>query len=205
VQALPSKQEEGQEAGGSQVSPASTTLLPQAGRQLLSLLALQPEGQQPSPWVQVVMLVVPQIAVQVAALPESESMVQGLPSSQEEGQEPGGSQVSPGSTTLLPHTGEQLESVLALQPEGQQPSPPVQAVITGKVQATSQVRELPDRVSVVQLLPSEQETGQVPGGSQVSPGSVTLLPQTGEQFESLLALQPEGQQPSPPTQETIAG
>ena len=34
--------------GGSQVSPASTTLLPQTGWQSLSLVELQPDGQQPS-------------------------------------------------------------------------------------------------------------------------------------------------------------
>src|SRR5687768_6496987 len=42
-----------QVATGSQVSPASSTPLPQTRMQLLSLLALQPEGQQPSPLVQV--------------------------------------------------------------------------------------------------------------------------------------------------------
>jgi hypothetical protein len=39
----------GQDAAGSQVSPGSTTLLPQLALQSLSLTALQPEGQQPSP------------------------------------------------------------------------------------------------------------------------------------------------------------
>ena len=56
-------------------------------------------------------------------------MVQALPSSQEVGQEDFGSQVSPFSTTPLPHFGEQSESLLALHPEGQQPSPPKQEVM----------------------------------------------------------------------------
>ena len=42
----------GHEDGGSQVSPASWMLLPQVGEQSLSLLALQPVGQQPSPSTQ---------------------------------------------------------------------------------------------------------------------------------------------------------
>ena len=49
-------------------------------------------------------------------------MVQELPSSQEVGQEDGGSQVSPVSTAPLPQVGEQSRSVLALHPAGQQPS-----------------------------------------------------------------------------------
>src|SRR5438128_196368 len=39
----------GHELGGSQTSPVSTTPLPQAGWQSLSLVALQLGGQQPSP------------------------------------------------------------------------------------------------------------------------------------------------------------
>jgi hypothetical protein len=48
VQALLSLQEVGQEDFGSQVSPDSTTPLPQAGEQSRSVLALHPAGQQPS-------------------------------------------------------------------------------------------------------------------------------------------------------------
>ena len=65
------------------------------------------------------------------------------------------------------------------------------------------VAELPVIQSVVQTSASAQLTGQLPGGSQVSPGSTTLLPQLELQSLSLLALQPEGQQPSPPTHETM--
>ena len=52
VQLFPSSHDVGHEDGGSQVSPASWILLPQVGEQSLSLLALQPAGQQPSPSTQ---------------------------------------------------------------------------------------------------------------------------------------------------------
>jgi hypothetical protein len=63
-----------------------------------------------------------QAAVQLAALPVSVSMVQALPSLQLVLQDAGGSQVSPGSITPFMHVREQSESLLALQPAGQQPS-----------------------------------------------------------------------------------
>jgi hypothetical protein len=67
--------------------------------------------------------------LQLAALPVIWSMVQALPSLQVVGQEEEGSQVSPGSTTLLPHWAEQSESLTALQPVGQQLSPEVQLLM----------------------------------------------------------------------------
>jgi hypothetical protein len=69
VQALLSLQEVGQEDFGSQVSPFSTTPLPQVGEQSESLLALHPSGQQPSPATQVVMEVWLQATLQLALLP----------------------------------------------------------------------------------------------------------------------------------------
>jgi hypothetical protein len=69
--------------------------------------------------------------------------VQTLPSLQEVGQLEAGSQVSPGSTTPLPQVGEQSESVLALHPAGQQPSPEVQVVMDVWLQATLQFALLP--------------------------------------------------------------
>jgi hypothetical protein len=66
---LPSLQEVGQEDFGSQVSPFSTTPLPQLGEQSESLLALHPAGQQPSPETQVVMVVWLQDTLQLALLP----------------------------------------------------------------------------------------------------------------------------------------
>ena len=69
MQALPSLQEVGQEDGGSQVSPPSTTVLPQVGEQSESVLALHPAGQQPSPATQVVMMMWLQATLQLALLP----------------------------------------------------------------------------------------------------------------------------------------
>ena len=69
VQSFPSLQEVGQDDAGSQVSPGSTTALPQVGEQSESVLALHPAGQQPSPATQVVMEVWPQVALQLALLP----------------------------------------------------------------------------------------------------------------------------------------
>jgi hypothetical protein len=70
-------------------------------------------------------------------------MVQTLPSSQEVGQEDFGSQVSPFSTTPLPQVGEQSESVFAVHPAGQQPSPATQVVMAVWLQATLQLALLP--------------------------------------------------------------
>jgi hypothetical protein len=70
-------------------------------------------------------------------------MVQALPSLQEVGQEDFGSQVSPFSTTPLPQVGEQSESVLAVHPAGQQPSPATQVAMEVWLQATLQFVLLP--------------------------------------------------------------
>jgi hypothetical protein len=70
-------------------------------------------------------------------------MVQALPSLQVVGQVDAGSQVSPGSTTPLPQLGEQSESVFALHPAGQQPSPATQVVMVVKLQATLQLALVP--------------------------------------------------------------
>jgi hypothetical protein len=140
---MSSLHEVGQEDFGSQVSPFSTTPFPQVGGQSESLLALQPAGQQPSPETQVVMAVWVQATLQVALLPVIWSVVQAMLSLQEVGQEDFGSQVSPFSTTPLPHFGEQSESVLALHPAGQQPSPETQVVTGVWLQATLQLALLP--------------------------------------------------------------
>jgi hypothetical protein len=59
--------------------------------------------------------------VQAPAEPVEPSIVQELPSMQLAGQLP--SQVSPDSTTPLPHLTVQLSSLVELQPGAQQPSP----------------------------------------------------------------------------------
>jgi hypothetical protein len=100
-----------------------------------------------------------------------------LPSSHAVGQEAGGSQVSPASTAPLPQVAEQSESVVELQPAGQQSSWDSQLVLTLWTQATLQVAGLPLFRSVVQPLPSSQLSGHELAGSQVSFASRTPLPQ----------------------------
>jgi hypothetical protein len=134
VQTLPSLQLVGQLAGGSQLSPASSTPLPQTPGQSASVAALQPAGQQPSAVVeQVVMGGKMQWAVQLAALPISMSAVQGSRSLQSRatlvGQLEGGSQYSPTSTIPLPQVREQSGSLTPVQPGAQQPSAAPQLVI----------------------------------------------------------------------------
>lgn len=116
--------------GGSQVSPPSRVPLPQVGEQSLSVLALQPGGQQLSPFSQAVMVWCAQADVQLAGLPVGVSRVHATPSLQLIiAHALGGSQVSPASTIRLPQLAEQLLSLVALQPPGQQPSPFWQVVM----------------------------------------------------------------------------
>jgi hypothetical protein len=116
VQATPSSQLAGHELGGSQVSPLSTTLLPQVAEQSVSVVKLQPAGQQPSPELQMTMALKLHATLQVAALPVCWFVVQALLSSQLVGHEPGGSQVSPVSTVPLPQ-------VVAPEPPVELPDP----------------------------------------------------------------------------------
>src|SRR5262249_13677294 len=100
------------------------------GRQSLSLTLLQPEGQQPSPCAQAVC--VPSSthwAVQVADEPLRRFLMQRF-QGQVDGQLDAGSQVSPASTTPLPHFAVQSLPWLALQAAGQQPSPGTHAACT---------------------------------------------------------------------------
>src|SRR5262245_50360673 len=106
--------------------------------------------------------------------------------------------------TPLPQLAEQSESLFALHPPGQQPSPEAHAVMAVWLQAMLHVAALPVLVSVVHAFPSLQLEGQDEGGSQVSPASTTPLPQLAEQSESVFALHPAGQQPSPAAQAVIA-
>ncbi len=134
--------------------------------------------------------------MQLAALPVAVSMVQALPSSQLVGQEPGGSQVSPGSTSELLQVPVQSRSLFASQPPGQQPSPLVHCVMIWLEHATLQFIALPVSASIVQALPSSQLVWQDSGGSQVSPASSVPFPQVTVQSESFAALQPRGQHSS---------
>jgi hypothetical protein len=140
-----------------------------------------------------------------AALPVIESVVHATPSLQLVGQLAGGSHVSPDSTLPLPHTAAHSASLAPLQPAGQQPSPLVQATMGAWLQAKVHCAALPVLQSVVHESTSSQLGGQLAGGSQVSPGSTTLLPHCERQSVSLLALQPGAQQPSPLAQLVMGG
>jgi hypothetical protein len=204
VHTLPSLQLVGQLEGGSQVSPGSITPLPQAAAQSSSFPLVHPEGQHPSPLSQVVMALVVHRAEHVAALPVRRSSVQGSWSSHVVGHEDGGSQVSPGSTTPSPQVAEQSGSVPESQPDGQHPSPPSHVSMTSCVHRAVQAAALPVSTSSVQGSGSPHSVGQLEGGSQVSPGSTTPLPQASPQSESEDSSHPGGQHPSPPTQSVTA-
>ena len=108
-----------------------------------------------------------------------------------------GSQLSPASTTPLPHVAVQSRSLAAVQPGGQHSSPLTQVVCSSAfTQAAAQV---PAFVSVRRWhFICGQLVGQVPGGSQVSPGSIRWLPHP-PQSVSVLALHAAGQQRSATT------
>ena len=110
--------------------------------QSLSNANVQPAGQQPSLFVQAVMVwVVSQNALHVPADPRKAVRVQEFGGGHEDGQLP--SQVSPGSTTLLPHWAEQSPSVVSSQLSGQQPSPLTHDVTTDSTQTALQVLAAP--------------------------------------------------------------
>jgi hypothetical protein len=99
------------------------TPFPHVGEQSLSLLALAPLGQHPSPPIAEVIAKFVHFAVHCAAEPDTMSLVHGSRSSHEVGQSP--SQISGGSMVPLPQVGEQSASVSILAPGRQQPSPAV--------------------------------------------------------------------------------
>jgi hypothetical protein len=118
----------------SQVSPASTTPLPQLARQSLSVALFAPGGQQPSLLIGIVMAVCMHAAWQLFGFIRT-SVVHACMSSQFVGHAPAPatmpvSQTSPGSRMPLPHIAVQSVSVFAFAPLGQQPSPSVGAVMS---------------------------------------------------------------------------
>jgi hypothetical protein len=117
----------GQVESGSQVSPASLTLLPHMTPQSLSLALLQPGGQQSSPGMHVVCKrSFTHWALHVPSLINLRSWHS--IARQAVGQEANGSQVSPLSLMPLSQTAVQSASLPAWQPGGQQPSPGMQVV-----------------------------------------------------------------------------
>jgi hypothetical protein len=129
-------------------------LSPQLTEQSGSSPVLQPAGQQLSPDSQLVTIGEMHATLQLAALPVITSWVQGLPSKHPAAQLVGGSQVSPGSSWLLPHVVEQSESVVGVHAAGQHPSPEAQPLTRGNPQTMSQLSALPVIWSVVQACPS---------------------------------------------------
>jgi hypothetical protein len=148
----------GHEESGSQVSPDSTTPLPQLAGQSTSRLAsdvLQPGGQQPSAVVPLhAFCVVVHLKLQVAGDPEGVTTSQQFgPGAQELGHVEGGSHVSPAVVSMnpSPHPA-QSESLPAVHPAGQHWSlPAVEHVFGAWLQTTLHVDALPVCVSVVQL------------------------------------------------------
>jgi hypothetical protein len=106
VHALPSSHVAGQFP--SHVSPASTTLLPHAGVQLLSLFALHPDGQHESPFVHAVIAGYEHTTLHMPDEPVRTFVVHAFMSSHVAGQVP--SHVSPASMTPFPQTASQLLS-----------------------------------------------------------------------------------------------
>jgi hypothetical protein len=145
--------------------------------QSVSVVELQPLGQQPSPEEHAVMAVLLHTTLQFAELPVSWSWVQASASSQLVGQEVAGSHVSPVSTMPLPQLAEQSKSSAAPHAAGQQPSPPTHVVMALLLQAMLHVWALPVSWSWVHALPSSQLVGHEIAGSQVSPDSTMPLPQ----------------------------
>jgi hypothetical protein len=129
VQSLKSSQIAGHVNGGSQVSPFSTSPLPQVAEQSSSVLDEQPLAQQPSRSPHSTIGVWTQVTLQLVGLPRRLSSVQLLESLQVVGHSLGGSQVSPNSIDPLPQLSEQSLSSELVQELGQQPSPPTQEPI----------------------------------------------------------------------------
>ena len=182
-------------AQGSHSSPPSFTLLPQTALQSASLLSLHPGGQQPSPgrhWV--CKRSGTQRALQVPAF--SSFISWQACAGQAAGQ---GSQDSPSSLMPFLHRGAQSESLLLLQPTGQQPSLATHLVCF--LSAMHSALQVPPLTSLRSWQPSAgQAEGQPLGGSHSSAPSLALLPQVAWQSLSFSEVQPMGQQPSPSAQ-----
>jgi hypothetical protein len=156
--------------------------------------------QQPSPSIADAIATCVQATLQFTSLPVRTSSVHGSPSPQScgHGVALDGSHVSPAalSTTPSPHRAEQSLSVCSVQPLGQQPSPAVHALITFVSHTRLHASGVPDADTRMHALLAGH-LGQLSGGSQVSPGSVTPLPHTGAQSSSFDAFAPLGQHWSP--------
>jgi hypothetical protein len=175
---------------GSQVSLPVTTPSPQRVAQSLSLLALAPSGQQPSPDCGIVIALQSHLAVQLAASPLNDAAMQPA-----ERQLVGlgqavvliGSHASFPVTTPSPQRVAQSLSLLALALSGQQWSPFIGAVIGVFVQTTLHCWGLPVSTSVVHAFLSSHDAWHgcvVLDGSHVSFVFTTPSPQLWEQSMS---------------------
>jgi hypothetical protein len=168
----------------SHVSPPSRTPLPQTAPQSLSLVALHPGAQHPSPLTHAVMAVSRHVTLHAPLDPERTSVVHALPSSQvtlaQVGDPGATSQVSPASTRPLPQPG-QSTSLVGPHPVGQDPSAVPQARAT-VVQRYVHALTEPDEVRTLSASDTHARIAvvQTPGGSQVSPASMRPLPQPGQ-------------------------
>jgi hypothetical protein len=139
----------GQLAGGSQVSPIPMRPSLHTGAQSLSVSAVHPEGQQPSPARHPVMRTCEQLRVHASTEPLVTSTVHASRSSHELGHAPGfpavirRSQVSALPTTPSPQMTEQSESVAAVQPSGQHSSPEAQPVMGEATQRALHISAAP--------------------------------------------------------------
>lgn len=115
-----------------------------------SLAREQPDGQQPSPPVHMVMSRCPQARLQDAAAPVVTSCVQAFPSSQVVGQLP--SHVSPSSRVLFPHVALQSLSWARVHPAGQHPSLLRHTTMGWNTHAAEQLLALPPTVSMVHAM-----------------------------------------------------
>jgi hypothetical protein len=156
----------------SQISPISSTPLPQTGVQLLSFTALHPLGQQPSLFTHAPC--VPEVWHWAWQVPPFASVrsVQAT-CGQVITHDVKGSHVSPTSTMPLPQVPAQSTSRFAgelLQPGGQQPSLVVPLHGSWVVeQRALHVAGEPVYVVTCQHCPGEHPVGHDPGGSHVSP------------------------------------
>ena len=152
---------------------------------------MQPVGQHPSPLAHAVMGALAHAAVQVPPL-ESVAEVHVMVAEHVVGHAPATpvemavSQVSPASTTPLPQREAQSLSLVALQLEGQQRSPPVQLVIAVDSHAAAHVPARASDAVAHAIVEGEHVVGHAPvipvemAVSQVSPTSTRPLPQFEE-------------------------
>lgn len=165
---------------------------PAGGAQSLSLLKSELAGQQPSPFTLVAIVVVWQSTLHCVSEPVS------LPTEhpfdgQLVAQSP--SQSSPFSLMPFPQTGAQSESLFALAPSGQHPSPLLAAVIVDVLHVTLHICGEPWSLPGWQASTVGHDVLQLP--SQISPESITPLPHDTGQSLSVPEFASVGQHMSP--------